>query len=418
MRKAVQALAFFFVVLPTTACVIGEHRMPTGEQYILEAIASALLGPGVPRARLEKATALVQARLVEIGSGPLSRRTQVPVRAALSVLARSNLVGCSEALRDVYDAIHRVSQTEATILVRGESGSGKELVAQAIHHAGSRAHGPFITLHCAALTETLLESELFGHERGAFTGATDTRKGRFELAHGGTLFLDEVGDIQPSTQVKLLRVLQDRTFERVGGSRPLSVDVRIIAATHRNLEGMAESGAFRQDLYYRLNVVPIMLPPLRERDGDIPLLINHFLGLLNTQYNRRINLGADLRQLMVSYHWPGNIRELQNCMERLVVLSDPEQSQVSLHSIPPSLSGYFHDMTRVVGREPASSKDEREGHDLLQEKLERIERSNLLDALNRNGWVQARAARELGLSPRQVAYKILKFRVAPPKKSR
>jgi len=315
------------------------------------------------------------------------------------------IVGQSRAMQEVFDAIARVAQSPATVMLRGESGTGKELVAKAIHHSGPRSERPFIRLHCAAVPEMLFESELFGHERGAFTGATEMRKGRFELAHQGTLFLDEIGDIPLATQVKMLRVLQDRRFERVGGNQTHEIDVRLISATHQDLEAMVRSGAFREDLYYRLNVVPITLPPLRERASDIPLLIEHFLRKYNKQNRREVRLSAEMVELMASYHWPGNVRELENCIERLVVMA--ETNMVSFGSVPTSLRGYFADMRHVS---QAGSSLETE---TLTGNLEMIERDRLTKALERVGWVQAKAARALGISPRQIAYKIRKYRLVP-----
>ena len=220
----------------------------------------------------------------------------------------------------IYEAIERVGDSQATVLIRGESGTGKELVAQAIHQASIRAQGPFVPVHCAALPESLIESALFGYERGAFTGAVQMRKGKVDQASGGTLFLDEVGDIPLNTQVKLLRVLQERKYERVGGLTTLPADIRVLAATHRDLEAMVESGTFREDLYYRLNVVPIRIPSLRERKQDIPFLVKHFLDRFNRENRRQVKLGPDVMAMFARYHWPGNVRELQNCIERLVVL--------------------------------------------------------------------------------------------------
>lgn len=319
------------------------------------------------------------------------------------------LVGRSPAMKQIEEAIHRVALSQATVLLRGESGTGKELVARAIHENSVRASGPFIPLHCAAVADTLLESELFGHERGAFTGAHEQRKGKFELADGGTLLLDEIGDIPPGTQIKLLRVLQEKCVERVGGTKSVPVDVRVISATHRDLEAMVGAGSFREDLYYRLNVVPITLPPLREREGDIPLLIAHFLQQLNQDNRRRVRLGADLLQLMECYHWPGNIRELQNCMERLVVLADPHREVIGLETVPSSLRGYFHDMRRVTEAEGKAIERKETTDSRFGTSLQDIERSRLLDALQRTGWIQTRTARLLGLTPRQVAYKIRKY---------
>ena len=232
-----------------------------------------------------------------------------------------SVVGQSKRMREIYEAIHQVSQSRATVLLRGESGTGKELLARAIHYNSPRAGGPFIKINCAALPQTLLESELFGHEKGAFTGATATKKGRFELADDGTLFLDEIGDLPLDLQAKLLRVLQERSFERVGGTQTVAVDVRIVAATHQDLEAAIAAGKFREDLYYRLNVVPILLPPLRERREDIPLLTEHFLAKYNRENNRKVRITGRALQEMLDYDWPGNVRELENCIERLVIMS-------------------------------------------------------------------------------------------------
>ena len=324
------------------------------------------------------------------------------------------LIGNSTAMQAVHTAIQQVSNTSATVLLRGESGTGKELVAQRIHLSSARADHPFVAVHCAAVPESLIETTLFGHERGAFTGANQARKGRLEHAHGGTLFLDEVGDIPLSTQVKLLRVLQDQEFERVGNAQTLSVDVRVIAATHRHLEAMVRSGEFREDLYYRLNVVPLTLPPLRARRDDVRLLVTHFLDKFNRANGRDVQLGKDLVDLMGTYHWPGNIRELQNCIERLVVLA--ERSLIDLPSIPDSLAPYFDHMRTVhsqkgrhAGRplqsgSPASQQT-------LPARLDAIERDRLREALRKAGWVKAKAARRLGMTPRQIAYRIEKYRL-------
>lgn len=397
------------------------------ERMTLESIESVLLGEGPSAQKIDDALNVVRQRLriLRGGHAPMYSVTAFPGLSQGSMKARhkrsgqetdmeshvTSLVGDSPAMRVVNEAIHRVSHSQATVLLRGESGTGKELVARAIHLHGPRAEKPFVPLHCAAVSDALLESELFGHERGAFTGAVDSRKGRFELAEGGTLFLDEIGDIPLATQVKLLRVLQEKCFERVGGSRPIAVDVRVISATHRDLEAMVRLGTFREDLYYRVNVVPITLPPLREREGDIPLLIDYFLERITHESHRQVRLGRDLLDLMTRYHWPGNVRELQNCIERLVVMADPHNDPITLETIPPSLRVYFADMRQVtaVSSEPINQG---RGHDTsrpLSAKLQEIERERLSDALRRTGWVQAKAARSLGLTARQVAYKMRKY---------
>jgi Nif-specific regulatory protein len=235
-----------------------------------------------------------------------------------------DIVGESPKMQDVYKVIERIASTNVTVLVRGETGTGKELIAAAIHKRSQRANEPFVKINCAAITETLLESELFGHEKGAFTDAKEMRKGRFELADKGTLFLDEIGDISPNLQVKLLRVLQEREFERVGGSKTIKVNVRLVAATNRNLEKMVEEGKFREDLYYRLNVIPINLQPLRARGDDIKLLVNFFLETAIKNHKREVIITPQAMDALCAYPWPGNIRELQNTIERIVLMGTPE----------------------------------------------------------------------------------------------
>ncbi|MBI3610676.1 MAG: nif-specific transcriptional activator NifA [Nitrospirae bacterium] len=318
-----------------------------------------------------------------------------------------NIVGQSKIMDEVFRAVLQVCKSKATVLLRGESGTGKELIARAIHYNSPRAERPFIKVNCAALPETLLESELFGHERGAFTGATQLRKGRFELADGGTLFLDEIGDIPLATQVKLLRVLQEQRFERVGGSQVLSVDVRLVAATHRNLEAAIEEGTFREDLYYRLNVVPVFLPSLRERKEDIPLLIEYFLSRCNKEHRKQVRIAPDVLNVMVRYHWPGNVRELENCIERMVVLA--ESDLIAFQSMPSSIVTYFQDVREVT----APAMDEKP---TLRTTVEHLERDRMIEALKKCGWVQSRAAKMLGITPRQVGYKMKKYKIAlrPP----
>ena len=235
-----------------------------------------------------------------------------------------DIIGESPKMQTVYKIIDRIAQSDVTVLVRGETGTGKELVAAAIHKRSRRADEPFVKLNCAAIADSLIESELFGHEKGAFTDAKEMRKGRFELAHGGTLFLDEIGDISASAQVKLLRVLQEREFERVGGSKTIKVNVRLIAATNRNLEEMVKEGKFREDLYYRLNVIPVDMPPLRERGEDIRLLVNFFLERSMKNHKKRVIITEDGMEELMSYMWPGNVREMENTIERVVLMGNDE----------------------------------------------------------------------------------------------
>mgnify|MGYP006292573211 CR=1 FL=1 len=247
-----------------------------------------------------------------------------------------NIIGTSAAMQEVFSLLAQVAASEATVLIRGESGTGKELIAHAIHYNSGRSEGPFVKVNCSALPETVIESELFGHEKGAFTGAVQTRKGRFELADGGTIFLDEIGDLSTPLQVKLLRVLQEREFERVGGNRTQRVNVRVVTATNRNLEEMIERGEFREDLYYRLAVFPIHIPPLRERNSDITLLADHFAEKYSKKNGKRIyRISTPAIELLSSYHWPGNVRELENCIERAVLLST--DGVIHGQHLPPTL---------------------------------------------------------------------------------
>ena len=308
-------------------------------------------------------------------------------------------------MEEVYEAVERVCGTKATVLIRGESGTGKELIARAIHYGSGRVGSPFIKVNCAAIPEPLLESELFGHEKGAFTGAVGTRKGRFEQAHEGTLFLDEVGDIPLSLQPKFLRVLQERKFERVGGNTTRSVDVRIIGATHRDLEQAIRDNTFRDDLYYRLNVVPIFVPSLRERTADIPLLVKHFVQRFNEMHGKSVEFLQDAVEVMVRYGWPGNVRELENCIERVVIMTretmisaEELHRHMNLFAVPPN-PVVTNSVTPVV-------------HDQsLPGNVRAIERERIVAALGRCGGVQARAARLLGLTPRQIGYKMRKYEI-------
>jgi Nif-specific regulatory protein len=316
-----------------------------------------------------------------------------------------NVIGQSDKMKEIFETVHRVAPTKATVFLRGESGTGKELIARAIHYNSPRAKGPFIKINCTALPETLLESELFGHEKGSFTGATHERKGRFELADGGTIFLDEIGDIPVSTQMKLLRVLQEKRFERLGSSRTISVDVRIIAATNQDLEKAVKEGSFREDLYYRLNVIPIFLPPLRERREDIPLLVEYFLQRFNEENKKGVRISDEAMRLVLEYPWPGNVRQLENCIERLVIMTDEETIRVE--DLPYEIRAFNRDL---IGQSHGSSKLERKTRSLsLPKTVEEIERERIIEALQKCGWVKSRAATLLEISPRQIDYRINKL---------
>jgi DNA-binding NtrC family response regulator len=303
------------------------------------------------------------------------------------------IIGDSGRMQEVLSLVRRVAPSDATVLIRGESGTGKELIARALHHASPRAGGPLVKVNCAALAESLLEPELFGHEKGAFTGAVASRKGRFELADGGSIFLDEIGDLPPHLQVKLLRVLQEREFERVGSSRPIKVDVRLLAATHRDLEALVREGRFREDLYYRINVVTIMLPPLRERREDLPPLIEHFLRAFAEKNGKTVRgLTREARDALLRYDYPGNIRELENLMERAVVLT--RDDVIGAEDLPLALEA------------PASGSGDGAG---LIAAVEGLERRMILEALARADGTQTRAAELLGISERVLRYKLKKY---------
>jgi DNA-binding NtrC family response regulator len=306
-----------------------------------------------------------------------------------------NMIGESAELQAVLEVVRLAGPTKATVLVLGESGTGKELVAQALHEESPRKDKPFVKVSCAALSETLLESELFGHERGSFTGAQARKEGRFELADGGTLFLDEIGDITPATQVKLLRVVQTRELERVGGTQTLKVDVRLVAATNRDLAAEVKAGRFREDLYYRLNVVAVTLPPLRRRKSDLPLLVNHFIAKYVAAYGKQVTgLAPGTLDALLAYDWPGNVRELENAIERAVVLS--RSIQLTADDLPPSLSG-----PRPARRDPGAL--------IPGASMAEIEREAILRTMEMVAGSTARAAEVLGISVRKIQYRLKEF---------
>jgi DNA-binding NtrC family response regulator len=315
------------------------------------------------------------------------------------------LIGVSEAMQEVFRSIRRVADARATVLVRGESGTGKELVARALHALSRRSDGPFVAVHCAGIPETLIESELFGHERGAFTDARERRIGRFEAASGGTLFLDEIGELAPGVQAKLLRALQERTIDRLGGSEPVAVDVRVIAATHRELEREVAEGRFRADLFYRIHVVPLELPPLRERREDIRPLAEHFLERARQEAGRGpLRFSRSALQALQRFDWPGNVRELQNAVERAVALAEGEV--LELGDLPRSVaqSGRIDELRDSV----------RAGALSLEEASARFERALLQEALERHGWNQTHAARELGVTRRALKLRMDRLGLLPP----
>jgi len=310
----------------------------------------------------------------------------------------ANIIGRSSSMQEVYQLIQQVSRSDASIIIRGESGTGKELVAQAIHYNSRRSGKPFIKVNCAALPETVMESELFGHEKGAFTGAVNSRKGRFELAHRGTLFLDEIGDLSPATQIKLLRVLQEREFERVGGTETIKVDVRIVTATNRNLEQLITENVFREDLFYRLSVFPIHLPPLRERKTDILLLADHFVEMYSGENHKNIRrISTPAIDMLMAYHWPGNVRELENCIERAVLMSNDDV--IHGHHLPPTLQTAEASGTAMKGT--------------LSDAIERVEKEMIMDALKSSRGNMALAARTLGLTERIMGLRVKRYEIDP-----
>jgi DNA-binding NtrC family response regulator len=322
-------------------------------------------------------------------------RSAAPEPAPSSAL--DDLVGASPAMEEVRALVRRAAASNATVLIRGESGTGKELVARALHALSPRAKGPFVRLNCGALVDSLLESELFGHEKGAFTGAVQKKPGRVELAEGGTLFLDEVGDVSAAMQVKLLRLLQEREFERVGGTQTLKADVRFVAATHQPLEERVKVGAFREDLFYRLNVVPLFLPPLRARPDDVALLASHFLTALSKQHGRTLSLTPGALDALRQHPWPGNVRELQNLLERLVVLS--EHDEVTAADVQ-------RELARSLVPPPVPTPPMGAAANTLSEQRANLEREAVKRALDRAKGNRTLAARLLGVSRRTLYNKL------------
>lgn len=320
-----------------------------------------------------------------------------------------NLIGKSEGMQEIYSKIEQVADSRTTVLITGESGTGKELVAKALHYNSSRRDRPFVALNCAALPETLIESELFGHEKGSFTDATARRTGQFELAHTGTLFLDEIGDLSAVTQAKLLRVIQEREFTRIGGVQPIKVDVRIVAATNKNLDELVRKGQFREDLYYRINVISLYLPPLRERSEDIPLLAKHFLEKRVEEEKRsHIEFGKEALELLTRYSWPGNVRELENFVEQAFIWSH-HAAEITPEHLPTSI--------KSNSRSTSLRDDTLAGRMSLEKAVMEFEREIILDALKRTNYVQTHAANLLGISRRMLKYRMDTLGIGRPDNS-
>ena len=346
---------------------------------------------------LDELLLLIQRVEKEVGLSRENRELREQLREKFKV---DFIISASRRMEEALNLVKRVAPSPATVLILGESGTGKELIARAIHYSSPRADKPLVKVNCAALPENLLESELFGHEKGAFTGAVGRRIGRFEQADQGTIFLDEIGDLSPSLQSKLLRVLQEKEFERVGSSQTLKVDVRVIAATNHNLEEAIRKGTFREDLYYRLNVVTLSLPPLRERKEDIPPLIEHFLKKYSRENQKPVvSLSKEAKDLLMNYRYPGNIRELENIIERAVVLSRGDS--ITTQDLPLNLR---ESKVEDLMKEAAGGRS-------LRETLEEIERLRITQALEKSHGVQTKAAEELGISERVLRYKMKKYRI-------
>ena len=408
-RKHEPDLVLLDVILPGTdglavlQTLRGENKaipviMLTGTKSVKTAVDAMKLGAAD---YLSKPFDVKELRIVidrTLNTQSLEREVKQLRAQVVQRYAFHNLIGKSPGMQEIYAKIEQVADSRTTLLVTGESGTGKELVAKALHYNSGRRERPFIALNCAALPETLIESELFGHEKGSFTDATARRIGQFELANSGTLFLDEIGDLSPMTQAKLLRVLQEREFTSIGGTQPIKVDVRIIAATNKNLDDLVRKGQFREDLYYRINVISLYLPPLRERGEDVPLLAKHFLAKRVEEDRRKpLEFTKDALELLTRYPWPGNIREMENVIEQAFIWS-----QGCSHVTPEHLPAILKSDTRS-----SSLRDDTlAGRMSLEKAVMEFEREIIVDALNRTNYVQTHAAALLGISRRMLKYRM------------
>ncbi len=351
--------------------------------------------PDLLRTKIEKALEVMEQRAK---TERLTQENEMLRAEARAPYEDSEIIGSSQAMERVFEMVSKVARTDSTVHVCGESGTGKELIARSIHKNSPRKDGPFVKVNCSALAETLLESELFGHEKGAFTGAHKRKLGRFELADGGTLFLDEIGDISPAIQLKLLRVLQERQLERVGGEQTLRVDVRVVTATNKDLKEEVEAGNFREDLFYRLHIIPLELPPLRQRKEDIEALVDHFIDKLAQRTRAQVEgVAAAAMSALKAYDWPGNVRELENVIERAMVFV--EGATIQLSDLPPAISGV----------DPGESLVVPEGDRSLPEILEDLERQLIVRAFRKAEGVKTETARQLGIKPSALYYKLEKY---------
>ncbi len=420
-RKEGPDLVLLDVILPGTdglavlQTLRSENRMTpvimlTGTKSVKTAVDAMKLGAAD---YLSKPFDVEELRIVvdrALNSQELEREVKQLRAQVLQRYAFHNLIGKSPAMQEIYAKIEQVADSRTTVLITGESGTGKELVAKALHYNSSRRERPFVALNCAALPETLIESELFGHEKGSFTDATARRVGQFELANSGTLFLDEIGDLSPMTQAKLLRVLQEREFTRIGGVQPIKVDVRIVAATNKNLDELVRKGQFREDLYYRINVIALYLPPLRERGEDIPLLAKHFLSKrLEEEKRPHIEFSREALELLTRYPWPGNVREMENVIEQAFLWSQ-NASQITQEHLP--------SIFKSDSRSSSLRDDTLAGRISLEKAVMEFEREIILDALKRTNYVQTHAANLLGISRRMLKYRMDTLGIGRPDNGR
>ncbi len=390
--KKTKKLSFMCVPIKLEGQVIGvlsvDKEFENDQQFkndlrLLEIISSSL-------AQAIRIHMLADKIRKELEDRAIHLRTQLARRYQFQ-----NIIGQSKPMLEVFEKIQMVSKTRATVLIRGESGTGKELVARAIHFNSPWRDKPFIKVDCATIPETLLESELFGHKKGSFTGAISDKKGKFELADGGTIFLDEIGELSPYLQAKLLRVLQERVIEPIGSNQPKAISIRVIAATNRDLEKAIQEGKFRQDLYYRLNVVPIYIPPLRERKEDIPYLVDYFLEKFNRENSKNVRLSSEAMSRLLAYDWPGNVRELENLIERVVIMCEGEVAGEDMIALPQIFSPAPSPSTK-----PSTAKP-----------LVELEKEAILNALKKAGGVQTEAAKILGITLRQLRYRMQKYKI-------
>jgi DNA-binding NtrC family response regulator len=419
-RKEAPDLVLLDVILPGTdgLAVLQTLRMErkitpvimlTGTKSVKTAVDAMKLGASD---YLSKPFDVDELRIVidrTLNSSELEREVKHLRAQVVQRYGFHNLIGRSEGMQDIYSKIEQVADSRTTVLITGESGTGKELVAKALHYNSARRDRPFVALNCAALPETLIESELFGHEKGSFTDATARRVGQFELAHTGTLFLDEIGDLSAVTQAKLLRVIQEREFSRIGGVQPIKVDVRIVAATNKNLDELVRKGQFREDLYYRINVISLYLPPLRERSEDIPLLAKHFLEKRLAEERRsHIEFGKEALELLTRYAWPGNVRELENFVEQAFIWSQ-HATEITPEHLPTSI--------KSDSRSTSLRDDTLAGRMSLEKAVMEFEREIILDALTRTNYVQTHAANLLGISRRMLKYRMDTLGIGRPDNS-